>query len=121
PNCITVILTSTVSNMDDVARYNIERWETLVQANALFTRPKLELNPDLAREWLDSDGMFGDVRGKDVLLLAGGGGQQSAAFALLGAQVTAFDLSQGQLARDRQVAEHYNLTIATQQGDMRDL
>ena len=107
--------------MDEVARYNVERWENLVQANALFTRPKLELNAELAREWLDSDAMFGDLRGKKVLLLAGGGGQQSAAFALLGAQVTAFDLSEGQLARDRQVALHFNVTIATQQGDMRDL
>lgn len=107
--------------MDEVAHYNIERWENLVQANALFTRPKLELSVESAREWLDSDGMFGDLYGKDVLLLAGGGGQQSAAFALLGARVTAFDLSDGQLDRDRQVAEHYNLTIATQQGDMRDL
>ncbi|MEO8611207.1 MAG: methyltransferase domain-containing protein [Chloroflexota bacterium] len=107
--------------MDEVARYNIERWETLVQANALFTRPKLELDTESAREWLDSDGMFGDLHDKDVLLLAGGGGQQSAAFALLGARVTAFDLSEGQLARDQQVAAHYGLTIATQQGDMRDL
>jgi ubiquinone/menaquinone biosynthesis C-methylase UbiE len=107
--------------MDEVARYNIERWETLVQANALFTRPKFELNAESAREWLDSDEMFGDLRGKIVLLLAGGGGQQSAAFALLGARVTAFDLSEGQLERDREVATYYNLTIATQQGDMRDL
>jgi ubiquinone/menaquinone biosynthesis C-methylase UbiE len=53
--------------------------------------------------------------------LAGGGGQQSAIFGLLGAQVTVFDLSEEQLQRDREVADHYHLVITTEQGDMRDL
>jgi ubiquinone/menaquinone biosynthesis C-methylase UbiE len=56
-----------------------------------------------------------------VLCLAGGGGQQSAAFALLGAQVTVVDLSDAQLERDRQVAAHYGVAIETVQADMRDL
>lgn len=107
--------------MDEVARYNIDRWETLVKANALFTRPHLELDAESARERLDPDGMFGDLQGKDVLLLAGGGGQQSAAFALLGARVTVIDLSEGQLERDRQSAKHYGFDMTVQQGDMRDL
>src|SRR5690606_23960346 len=63
----------------------------------------------------------GDVTGKAVLLLASGGGQQSVAFALLGADVTVFDIAEGQLERDQQAAAHYGLTITTQQGDMRDL
>lgn len=107
--------------MDDVAKYNIERWNALVRANALFTRPHLELDADSAREQVDPDGMFGDVTGKDVLLLAGGGGKQSAAFGLMGARVTVVDIAEGQLERDQQVAAHYGLTITTQQGDMRDL
>lgn len=107
--------------MDDVAKYNIERWEALVKANALFTRPHLELNADSAREQIDPEGMFGDVTGKEVLLLAGGGGRQSAAFALLGARVTVVDISEGQLERDQQVAAHYGVAITTRQGDMRDL
>ena len=40
----------------------------------------------------------------DVLCLAAGGGQQSVAFALLGANVTVFDLSETQLEHDRLAA-----------------
>jgi SAM-dependent methyltransferase len=53
--------------------------------------------------------------------LASGGGQQSVAFGLLGAQVTVVDLSPDQLDRDRQMAQHYGLELALQQGDMRNL
>jgi SAM-dependent methyltransferase len=107
--------------MDEIAKYNIERWEALVQANALFTRPRLDLNADSARELIDREGRLGDVAGKDVLCLAGGGGKQSEAFALLGANVTVFDLSEAQLQRNLEAAEHYGLTIKTVHGDMRDL
>jgi SAM-dependent methyltransferase len=107
--------------MDSVARYNLERWHRLAQANALFTRPYLDLDPAAARSRLDPDGRLGDLSGKDVLCLAGGGGQQSAAFALLGANVTVFDLSSDQLDRDRQAAAHYQIAVTTVQGDMRDL
>ncbi|HLK61205.1 MAG TPA: class I SAM-dependent methyltransferase [Chthonomonadaceae bacterium] len=107
--------------MDEVARYNRERWQALADADALFTRPALHLTTDSAREYVDPEGLFGDLAGKDVLCLAGGGGQQSGAFALLGARVTVFDLSEAQLARDRQVAAHYRREIITIQGDMRDL
>lgn len=107
--------------MDDIARYNRERWEALVQANALFTRPWLNLEPASARARLDPANTLGDVRGKDVLVLAGGGGQQSAAFGVLGANVTVVDLTDAQLARDRDAASRYGLDIRTVQGDMRDL
>jgi ubiquinone/menaquinone biosynthesis C-methylase UbiE len=65
--------------------------------------------------------MMRDVRGKNVLCLAGGGGQQSAVFALLGAHVTVFDLALEQLEADQRAAEHYGYTVHTIQGDMRDL
>lgn len=107
--------------MDEVARYNIERWQALVEADALFTRPALDLTPTSAREKVDAEGLLGDLAGKEVLCLAGGGGQQSAAFALLGANVTVLDLSEAQLERDRLAAAHYGHTIRTLQGDMRDL
>lgn len=106
--------------MDEVSRYNTARWEALVQANALFTRPHLDLDRESARR-VDPDGRLGDLSGKEVLLLAGGGGQQSAAFALLGARVTVLDLSTGQLERDQLAAAHYGVEIRTLQGDMRDL
>jgi SAM-dependent methyltransferase len=107
--------------MDEIARYNIDRWHSLAQANALFTRLRLDLTPDSARATYDPENRLGDLHGKDVLCLAGGGGQQSAAFALLGANVTVFDLSEDQLERDRQAAAHYKLSFTTVQGDMRDL
>jgi len=107
--------------VDEVARYNIERWRALNEADALFTRPALELDAAAARQRVDPAGRLGDLGGKPVLCLAGGGGQQSAAFALLGARVTVVDLSEAQLQRDREAAAHYGVQIDTVQGDMRDL
>ncbi|WP_160150397.1 class I SAM-dependent methyltransferase [Nonomuraea solani] len=108
---------------DDVYRYNEERWEALVAADALFTRPMLDLDEEKARAYLGLArlGLPDDLAGRKVLCLAGGGGQQSAAFALLGADVTVFDISAGQLERDRSAAEHYGVGVRTVQGDMRDL
>ncbi len=107
--------------MDEIARYNITRWQALVRANALFTRPYLDLDAASARAKIDPEGRLGEIQGKAVLCLAGGGGQQSAAFALLGARVTVVDLSEEQLQKDRQAAAHYQVNIQTIQGDMRDL
>jgi 2-polyprenyl-3-methyl-5-hydroxy-6-metoxy-1,4-benzoquinol methylase len=109
------------ASVDDVAKYNIERWQALAEANAVFTRPRLDLDKDSARQYLDSQGMLGDVAGKDVLCLAAGGGQQSVAFALLGANVTVLDISEAQLQRDTEAAVHYNVNLNVFQGDMRDL
>ena len=106
---------------DEIARYNIERWQALAEADAVYTRPRLDLTPETARRWLDPEGRLGDVRGQRVLCLASGGGQQSAGYALLGADVTVFDLSAAQLERDRAAAAHYGVRVATVQGDMRDL
>jgi SAM-dependent methyltransferase len=108
---------------DDVYRYNEARWEALVATNALFTRPNLDLDVTKAQEYLDLKrlGLPSDLTGREVLCLAGGGGQQSAAFALLGANVTVLDISAGQLSRDLAAAEHYDVDIQTVQGDMRDL
>jgi SAM-dependent methyltransferase len=110
-----------MNDMDEIAQYNIERWQALAEAEALFTRPRLDLTPESAREFLDAEGILGDVTGSSVLCLGAGGGQQSAAFALLGAEVTVFDISEAQLERDRQAAAHYGKSVRTVQGDMRDL
>lgn len=107
--------------MDEVAEYNQARWKALAQANALFTRPKLDLDVESARKIVDPDESFGDLNGKNVLCLAGGGGQQSAAFAVLGANVSVFDISAEQLEHDKEIAEHYQIEIKTFQGDMRNL
>jgi len=109
------------TTMDELARYNRQRWEELVEADILYSRPMLELDEGSARAWLDPEGKMGEVAGKEVLCLAGGGGQQSVAFGLLGARVTVLDFSPKQLARDRRAAGHYEVKIKTVCGDMRDL
>jgi SAM-dependent methyltransferase len=107
--------------MDELAKFNIERWKALVEAEAVFTRPAFNLDARLAQEQLDPERRLGNVAGKDVLCLACGGGQQSVAFALLEANVTVFDLSEAQLRRDREAATHFGMDITILQGDMRDL
>jgi SAM-dependent methyltransferase len=73
------------------------------------------------RKVIDIEGKLGNVKGKNVLCLAAGGGQQSAAFGLLGANVTVLDLSETQLQRDVEAANHYGLDVKIHQGDMRNL
>lgn len=105
----------------EVAGVNQTRWNALSRAGVEYARPYLEL--DRARCWtvLDREGLLDDPAGKRVLVLAGGGGQQSACLAYLGAQVTVLDLSQEQLARDREAAAAHGLRLTLEQGDMRDL
>ena len=107
--------------VDEIVRFNKERWEELAGANIEYSRPFLDLNPEKARAAIDPERILTEVSGLDVLCLASGGGQQSAAFGLLGANVAVLDLSETQLERDRQAALHYSLDIQTVQGDMRDL
>lgn len=107
--------------IDEVDAFLRARWRALGRAGALFTRPWTELDEGSARRRVDPDGRLGDLTGKRVLCLAGGGGQQSAAFGLLGAQVTVVDLDGDQLSRDREAGERYGLTIETVRADMRGL
>jgi SAM-dependent methyltransferase len=106
---------------DDVALYNRARWNAMARAEALFTRPFLDLTVDAARAWLDPDARLPDVSGKRVLCLASGGGRQSACFGVLGAEVTVLDLADEVLRGDRLVADRYGIAIRVEQGDMRDL
>lgn len=105
----------------DLIHYNRERWQALVEAGIEFSRPFLNLDESSARQVVDPHNILGDVAGKAVLCLASGGGQQSAAFGLLGADVTVFDVTPGMLDQDRLAAAHYGFNIETVQGDMRDL
>lgn len=107
--------------MDKAAKYNRERWKLLAEAGALFSRPRLDLDMHSAHDLIGRAECFEQLEGKKVLCLASGGGQQSVAFALLGADVTVFDLSDEQLERDRLAAEHYGVEIKIVQGEMRDL
>ena len=107
--------------VDEIGKFNQARWNDLAAQRIRYSRPYLDLNPKSARELIDPYNLLGDLKNKNVLLLAGGGGQQSAAFGLLGANVTVIDLSETQLSRDHEVASHYKLDIETIQSDMRDI
>jgi ubiquinone/menaquinone biosynthesis C-methylase UbiE len=107
--------------IDDIAAVNRERWNAMASAKVMFSRPFFDFTREEAAAYIHCDTMLGDVAGKDVLCLASGGGQDSAAFGLLGASVTVFDLSDVQLSRDQDAARSHGYTVQTVQGDMRDL
>ena len=107
--------------MDDLPQHTRKRWNELAAAGVQYSRPWLDLDESTARQRVDPLGFLAGVRGKRVLCLAGGGGQQSAAFGLLGAEVTVFDLSDEMLKRDHAAAQHYGHEVRTIQGDACDL
>jgi SAM-dependent methyltransferase len=116
----------------DIRKYNQEAWDRQVESGKNeWTLPVsaeitakarkgewsvlLTQNLRVPGEW------FPEMKETRVLGLACGGGQQGPIFAAAGAQVTIFDNSPAQLARDREVAERDGLNIRTVEGDMRDL
>ena len=116
----------------DAVEYNREAWDRQVAQDNMWTRPVGAETIEAARrgEWkvvlislrpTPRDWFGGDLSERDVLLLASGGGQQGPVLAAAGANVTVFDNSLAQLARDREVADAHALTIHTVQGDMADL
>lgn len=107
--------------MDAIGRDNRKRWNALANANVMHSVPYLDFTREDAAGYVYGSGVLTDVEGKRVLCLANGGGQASVAFGLLGATVIVLDLSDVQLARDREAARHHGLTVETVQGDMRDL
>jgi len=118
-------------NLDPVA-HNRAAWDREVDRGNEWTRP---VGPDvIARartgDWsvvligyepVPRDWFPADITGTVVLCLASGGGQQGPVLAAAGADVTVFDNSPRQLARDEQVAARDGLAIRTVPGDMRDL
>ncbi|MBI5837710.1 MAG: class I SAM-dependent methyltransferase [Candidatus Eisenbacteria bacterium] len=115
----------------DILEHNRAAWDREVERGNRWTVPvtpeviaaaregcwELVVTPEkpVPREW------FGDLEGRDVLCLASGGGQQGPVLSAAGARVTVFDNSPRQLAQDRTVADRDGLSLATVQGDMRDL
>lgn len=60
---------------------------------------KVHLTPSpVKNEWL------ADIKGKKILCLASAGGQQAPILAAAGGIVTVFDLSEGQLSKDRRTS-----------------
>ena len=121
--------------LDEIARKNQQFWEAEVAKQTGYTRPWLDLKVETVRDYVSGAieampepyayiyprSVFENVAGRKVLCLATGGGQQSAVFGLLGADVTVFDLTEGQLANDRLAAQRHGYHVRTVQGDMRDL
>ena len=107
--------------MDDTTVSNQKSWDELVKLEVPCSRPNEKPTPEQARKNLNSNNIFGDLKGKDVLCLASGGGQQSLEFALLGATVTVVDFSKEQLKKDEIEAEKHSFKIRIIQSDMRDL
>ena len=107
--------------MDKTTRQNEITWDKLVKLGVLCSQPNLKLTPKQAKEELNKDGIFGDLKGRDVLCLSSGGGQQGLGFALLGAKATVVDFSSEQLKKDEAVATKFSLPIKTVKTDMRDL
>ncbi len=115
----------------DIRNYNRAAWDHQVATGNRWTVPvgpeviaaarrgewSIVLTPTkpVPRDW------FPPLSGLDVLCLASGGGQQGPILAAAGANVTVFDNSPAQLARDQEVATRDGLAIATVEGDMRDL
>ncbi|AMV22760.1 hypothetical protein VT84_00010 [Gemmata sp. SH-PL17] len=115
----------------DIRNYNRAAWDHQVATGNRWTVPvgpeviaaarrgewSVVLTPTkpVPRDW------FPPLKGLDVLCLASGGGQQGPILAAAGANVTVFDNSPAQLARDQEVATRDGLTLTTVEGDMRDL
>lgn len=107
--------------MDKISKRNEDRWDDLVHFGVPCSRPDFKMTPEIAKETLDKEGIFGDLKGKKVLCLASGGGQQSIGFALLGAKVTVVDFSSEQLEKDKFASEKFSTPIRIIKADMRDL
>jgi ubiquinone/menaquinone biosynthesis C-methylase UbiE len=106
---------------DEFVMRNRDRWNQLAAVGVRHSKPFLHYTREDAKAHVCRYGVLSDVKGKRVLCLGGGGGQDSVAFGLLGAEVTVLDLSDVQLERDAQAAEHHSLRTVRVQGDMRDL
>lgn len=115
----------------DIVRYNKSAWDHQVSVGNPWTIPvspeeiararggdvRMLLTPQklIPADW------FPHWKACKVLALASGGGQQGPLMAAAGAEVTVFDNSPQQLARDREVATREGLTLNTIEGDMANL
>lgn len=115
----------------DIVEHNKDAWNVVSENNEERTNKVTESiisdakkgkwdvvltqNKAVPKDW------FPPMQGLKILGLASGGGQQMPIFAALGADVTSFDNSSVQLAKDKEVANENNLSINVIEGDMQDL
>ena len=121
-----------VAEQFDPVAHNRAAWDREVASGNEWTRP---VGPEVvararAGDWsvvligyepVPRDWFPAELAGAAMLCLASGGGQQGPVLAAAGADVTVFDNSPAQLARDEEVAAREGLAIHTVLGDMRDL
>jgi 2-polyprenyl-3-methyl-5-hydroxy-6-metoxy-1,4-benzoquinol methylase len=121
-----------VAEQIDPVAHNRAAWDREVASGNEWTRP---VGPEViararAGDWsvvligyepAPRDWFPAELDRAAVLCLASGGGQQGPVLAAAGADVTVFDNSPAQLARDEEVAAREGLAIRTVLGDMRDL
>lgn len=105
----------TVTGPIEANRRAWDHWATL---GSVASVPVGRLTPVEARALLDPDGWLPWREIRRVVVLAGAGGQQAPAFAMLGCEVTVVDVSPGQLALDRRVADELGLDLRCVQADM---
>jgi len=121
-----------MKSRDEILEYNRRAWDVAVENGSQWTIPVSREEIAAARrgEWrivltpvkpIPAEWFPDDLAAVDLLCLASGGGQQGPILAAAGANVTVFDNSPAQLARDREVAVREGLHIRTVEGDMTDL
>ncbi|MDQ3049923.1 MAG: class I SAM-dependent methyltransferase [Bacteroidota bacterium] len=110
--------------------YNREAWNHQVRSGNRWTVPfsdevieaakKGVMNLVLTPQRIIPENWYAP-KGSKVLGLASGGGQQGPVLAAAGYDVTIFDNSSGQLLKDQQMSDKFQLGIKTVEGDMADL
>ncbi len=116
--------------MDNIFEQVEKNIDNLVTNNADWTASATKEEMDAARkgnltlrfwekevpkEWLSN------IKGKNVLCLAGAGGLQAPLLACAGANVAVIDISDKMLDKDREIAKSENLSIKIVKGNMCDL
>ena len=116
--------------MDNIFEQVEKNIDNLVTNNADWTASATKEEMDAARkgnltlrfwekevpkEWLSN------IKGKNVLFLAGAGGLQAPLLACAGANVAVIDISDKMLDKDREIAKSENLSIKIVKGNMCDL
>ena len=89
--------------------------EELQRAREGVLELKLGISKPVPQSWIS------DIKGKNVLCLAGAGGVQAPLLACIGANVTVVDISEKMLYNDRKLAKHEKLNIECIHGNMCDL
>jgi len=115
----------------NIVEHNAAAWDEQVLSGGVWSQPvsseliaaaKLgQWGVHITKQALPEHWLPKNIKGKDILCLAGAGGQQAPVLAAAGANVTVVDISKQQLAQDRYVAARDGLVLTTIQADMADL